>query len=108
MFSNEDVTIGAWMLAMNVNHEDNRQLCQPECTPSSVAVWDIPKCSGLCCFSSNQIWVLFAVTPHSEIFIIFFLFFGKLTKFVMTLGVSRVGKEVGLMVTPPWFEPWEP
>ncbi|KAM7498637.1 hypothetical protein LguiA_023051 [Lonicera macranthoides] len=48
MFSNEDVTIGAWMLAMNVNHEDNRQLCQPECTSSSVAVWDIPKCSGLC------------------------------------------------------------
>ncbi|KAL7249669.1 hypothetical protein ACSBR1_011786 [Camellia fascicularis] len=48
MFSNEDVTIGAWMLAMNVNHEDNRQLCQPECTASSIAVWDIPKCSGLC------------------------------------------------------------
>ncbi|KAG6755228.1 hypothetical protein POTOM_041046 [Populus tomentosa] len=48
MFSNEDVTIGAWMLAMNVNHEDNRALCSPECTPSSIAVWDIPKCSGLC------------------------------------------------------------
>ncbi|XP_021595768.1 probable beta-1,3-galactosyltransferase 14 isoform X2 [Manihot esculenta] len=48
MFSNEDVTIGAWMLAMNVNHEDNRALCEPDCTPSSVAVWDIPKCSGLC------------------------------------------------------------
>lgn len=48
MFSNEDVTIGAWMLAMNVNHEDNRQLCQPECTSTSIAVWDIPKCSGLC------------------------------------------------------------
>ncbi|KAL4555121.1 hypothetical protein LXL04_037732 [Taraxacum kok-saghyz] len=47
-FSNEDVTIGAWMLAMNVNHENNRQLCQPECTPTSIAVWDIPKCSGLC------------------------------------------------------------
>lgn len=46
MFSNEDVTIGAWMLAMNVNHEDNRALCEPECTQSSVAVWDIPKCSG--------------------------------------------------------------
>ncbi|KAG5254908.1 beta-1,3-galactosyltransferase [Salix suchowensis] len=48
MFSNEDVTIGAWMLAMNVNHEDNRALCSPECTPSSIAVWDIPSCSGLC------------------------------------------------------------
>ncbi|PHT69622.1 hypothetical protein T459_24726 [Capsicum annuum] len=48
MFSNEDVTIGAWMLAMNVNHENNKQLCQPECTASSIAVWDIPSCSGLC------------------------------------------------------------
>ncbi|XVF78772.1 hypothetical protein PTKIN_Ptkin14bG0163100 [Pterospermum kingtungense] len=48
MFSNEDVTIGSWMLAMNVNHEDNRELCAPECTPTSIAVWDIPKCSGLC------------------------------------------------------------
>lgn len=48
IFSNEDVTIGSWMLSMNVNHEDNRKLCEPECTPSSIAVWDIPKCSGLC------------------------------------------------------------
>ncbi|KAH0651359.1 hypothetical protein KY285_031486 [Solanum tuberosum] len=48
MFSNEDVTIGSWMLAMNVNHENNQHLCEPECTPSSIAVWDIPKCSGLC------------------------------------------------------------
>ncbi|KAK4285882.1 hypothetical protein QN277_002514 [Acacia crassicarpa] len=48
MFSNEDVTIGAWMLAMNVNHENNHQLCAKDCTSSSIAVWDIPKCSGLC------------------------------------------------------------
>ncbi|OVA12282.1 Glycosyl transferase [Macleaya cordata] len=48
MFSNEDVTIGAWMLAMNVNHENDHSLCEPECTPTSIAVWDIPKCSGLC------------------------------------------------------------
>lgn len=48
MFSNEDVTIGAWMLAMNVNHENNRQLCEADCSSSSIAVWDIPKCSGLC------------------------------------------------------------
>lgn len=48
MFSNEDVTIGAWMLAMNVNHENNQALCAPECSESSIAVWDIPKCSGLC------------------------------------------------------------
>ncbi|KAF8025894.1 hypothetical protein BT93_F2654 [Corymbia citriodora subsp. variegata] len=48
MFSNEDVTIGSWMLAMNVNHENNQKLCESDCTPSFVAVWDIPKCSGLC------------------------------------------------------------
>ncbi|CAM8888145.1 unnamed protein product [Rhodiola kirilowii] len=48
MFSNEDVTIGAWMLAMNVKHENDKSLCSPECTETSVAVWDIPKCSGLC------------------------------------------------------------
>ncbi|KNA22425.1 hypothetical protein SOVF_033890 isoform A, partial [Spinacia oleracea] len=45
MFSNEDVTIGAWMLAMNVNHENNLQLCSSECTSTSIAVWDIPRCS---------------------------------------------------------------
>ncbi|XP_010268841.1 PREDICTED: probable beta-1,3-galactosyltransferase 14 [Nelumbo nucifera] len=48
MFSNEDVTIGAWMLAMNVNHEHNQALCETKCTLSSIAVWDIPTCSGLC------------------------------------------------------------
>ncbi|KAK8955686.1 putative beta-1,3-galactosyltransferase 12 [Platanthera guangdongensis] len=48
MFDNEDVTIGSWMLAMNINHEDNRALCDPKCTPSSIAVWDMPRCSGLC------------------------------------------------------------
>lgn len=48
MFSNEDVTIGAWMLAMNVNHENNKELCQLQCTSTSISVWDIPKCSGLC------------------------------------------------------------
>ncbi|KAK1307517.1 putative beta-1,3-galactosyltransferase 12 [Acorus calamus] len=48
MFSNEDVTVGSWMLAMDVNHEDNRAICDPRCTPTSIAVWDIPRCSGLC------------------------------------------------------------
>ncbi|ONI12483.1 hypothetical protein PRUPE_4G167600 [Prunus persica] len=47
MFSNEDVTIGAWMLAMNVNHENNQALCSPRCTSTSIAVWDIPKCSDI-------------------------------------------------------------
>lgn len=48
MFSNEDVTIGAWMLAMNVKHENNQALCSAECTSTSIGVWDIPKCSGMC------------------------------------------------------------
>ncbi|KFK32543.1 hypothetical protein AALP_AA6G256600 [Arabis alpina] len=48
MFNNEDVSIGSWMLAMDVHHEDNRALCDPHCSPKSIAVWDIPKCSGLC------------------------------------------------------------
>lgn len=48
MFNNEDVTIGSWMLAMNVQHEDNRAICDPQCTKTSIAVWDLPKCSGLC------------------------------------------------------------
>ncbi|RLN28698.1 putative beta-1,3-galactosyltransferase 12 [Panicum miliaceum] len=47
MFDYEDVTIGAWMLAMNVKHEDNHAMCDPTCTPSSIAVWD-KKCSGSC------------------------------------------------------------
>ncbi|CAL9180236.1 unnamed protein product [Musa hybrid cultivar] len=46
MFSNEDVTVGAWMLGMNVNHENVHSLCEPDCTSSSIAVWDIPNCSG--------------------------------------------------------------
>lgn len=47
MFDNEDVILGAWMLAMNVNHEDAPELCAPECTLTSIAVWDIPECSDL-------------------------------------------------------------
>ncbi|KAG0502419.1 hypothetical protein HPP92_002491 [Vanilla planifolia] len=48
MFNNEDVTIGSWMLSMNVYHEDNRAMCDSKCSPSSIAVWDLPRCSGLC------------------------------------------------------------
>lgn len=51
MFSNEDVTIGSWMLAMNVDHEHDHALCETECTSSFIAVWDIPKCSGWYCWS---------------------------------------------------------
>ncbi|KAL6864909.1 hypothetical protein ACP4OV_016060 [Aristida adscensionis] len=48
MFDYEDVTVGAWMLAMNVKHEDNRAMCDSTCTPTSIAVWDSKKCSGSC------------------------------------------------------------
>ncbi|CAD6342938.1 unnamed protein product [Miscanthus lutarioriparius] len=48
MFDYEDVTIGAWILAMNVKHEDNRAMCDSMCTPTSIAVWDSKKCSGTC------------------------------------------------------------
>lgn len=36
------------MLAMNVTHLDDRRLCDKECGPATVAVYDIPKCAGLC------------------------------------------------------------
>uniref|UniRef100_J3M4R2 Hexosyltransferase n=2 Tax=Oryza brachyantha TaxID=4533 RepID=J3M4R2_ORYBR len=48
MFDYEDVTLGSWMLAMNVKHEDNRAMCDPHCTPTSIAVWDSKKCSSSC------------------------------------------------------------
>lgn len=47
-FANEDVTLGSWMLAFNMHHFDDRRLCDPWCTPSSLAVYNIPQCSGLC------------------------------------------------------------
>ncbi|RRT67863.1 hypothetical protein BHE74_00012524 [Ensete ventricosum] len=47
MFNNEDVTIGSWMLAMNVNHEDTKALCEPICTSTSIAVWSNPRCLGM-------------------------------------------------------------
>jgi len=43
-----DVTVGSWMLAFNVTHYDDRRLCDASCTPTSVVVYDIPKCAGLC------------------------------------------------------------
>ncbi|KAF0926564.1 hypothetical protein E2562_026880 [Oryza meyeriana var. granulata] len=48
MFDYEDVTVGSWMLAMNVKHEDNRAMCDSACTPTSIAVWDSKKCSNSC------------------------------------------------------------
>ncbi|GAB4819945.1 hypothetical protein N2152v2_006991 [Parachlorella kessleri] len=47
-FNNEDVTVGSWMLALNVTHFDDRRLCETSCSQSSLAVYDIPGCAGLC------------------------------------------------------------
>eukprot|EP00890_Picochlorum_soloecismus_P002142 jgi/Picsp_1/2929/NSC_01154-R1_galactosyltransferase family protein len=41
-FANEDVTIGSWMLALNMNHYDDRRLCMPTCAMSGLAMIDIP------------------------------------------------------------------
>jgi hypothetical protein len=43
-----DVTVGSWMLAFNVTHFDDRRLCETSCSQSSLAVYDIPGCAGLC------------------------------------------------------------
>ena len=43
-----DVTIGSWLLAFNASHFDDRRLCEPACSATSLAVYDIPKCAGLC------------------------------------------------------------
>ena len=43
-----DVTVGGWMLAMNVTHLDDRRMCEESCGPATVAVYDIPHCAGLC------------------------------------------------------------
>ncbi|CAI7731237.1 unnamed protein product [Closterium sp. NIES-53] len=47
MFTNEDVSVGAWMLAFDVQHEKTAYLCRKDCTPSAVAIWE-PLCAGLC------------------------------------------------------------
>ena len=36
------------MLAMNVTHLDDRRLCDKVCGPATLAVYDIPRCAGLC------------------------------------------------------------
>lgn len=48
MFPSEDVTIGAgaWMLAMNVNFENNKLLCETNCSLLSIVVTDFPRRSG--------------------------------------------------------------
>ena len=46
--SSADVTVGSWLLAFNATHYDDRRMCEPACGPTSVAVYDFPKCAGLC------------------------------------------------------------
>jgi len=46
MFMNEDVTVGSWMLALDVVHEHTLDLCAAQCTKTHVAVFDLPECSG--------------------------------------------------------------
>lgn len=75
MFSNEDVTIGSWMLAMNVHHEDNRAICDPRCTSTSIAVWDIPKCSGNTIFVTCPAVTMFLIITCPAV--IRFLAFSK-------------------------------
>ena len=41
-FANEDVTVGAWMLALDMKHYDDRRLCLPACGRAGIAVMDIP------------------------------------------------------------------
>ena len=43
-----DVTVGSWMLAFNTTHMDDRRLCMTSCEPPTIAVYDMPKCAGLC------------------------------------------------------------
>lgn len=33
-----DVTVGAWMLAMNVTHFDDRRICETACVETTLAV----------------------------------------------------------------------
>lgn len=45
---NEDVTVGSWMLALDVVHEHTLDLCAAKCTKTHIAIFDLPECSGEC------------------------------------------------------------
>ena len=36
------------MLALNSRHDDERRLCEPSCTDTAIAIYDYPRCAGLC------------------------------------------------------------
>jgi len=47
-FTNDDVTIGAWMMAADAMYVDNRMLCAENCNHrSAIAVWSFA-CQGVC------------------------------------------------------------
>lgn len=46
--ANEDVTVGSWMLALDMVHFDDRRLCATECNEWNVILFDMPQCTGLC------------------------------------------------------------
>ena len=48
LLANEDTTLGLWMLAMNMRHGDDRRMCEKTCSETSVIVYDMPTCAGLC------------------------------------------------------------
>jgi len=46
-FSNEDVTIGVWMVVLNVTFYDDPRLCTPLCSPYTIAQYNAD-CQGVC------------------------------------------------------------
>jgi len=44
-----DVTVGSWMLAFNVTHFDDRRLCEPACSATSIGVCAPAAPWGGCC-----------------------------------------------------------
>jgi len=47
-FINEDVTVGGWMMMLDLKEYDDRRLCTPGCNPISIGVYPIDRCAGLC------------------------------------------------------------
>lgn len=56
------MTVGSWMLALNVSHYDDRRMCETTCGDTTLAVYDFPKCAGLCNSVDSLPW-LWKQTP---------------------------------------------
>jgi len=46
--TNEDTTVGLWMIGLNATQEDDRRFCHAACSTNTIVVYDLPRCSGLC------------------------------------------------------------